>query len=646
MNNFSPRIQRPVLYLTALAILLGAQSIRVLLPSSVWYLYTTLGINVWLVVLSGYGTFALALAAPLLVRWLKPRGALWVAGVGLMLYRLVEQVSTMPALDVGAAIGGVVCFLWLLPLLFGRARAEGEAGLQAFALGFLLGLGLDTALRGLTGSLDLSWMPGPWPVLTMIVLVGVFGYALWHVARGEVVLLDEDFFPSLTLIGPGLLLFVQWLILQNQGWVATLTGWSPGAALSWIMLGNAGALLVATYALRNFRLRSTGWWLLLPGGALTLMLAFAAVPGWTFALGVLVGLVCAGVLLSMLVVHAHQPASRAGIVRVGFAFGLGLLLFYTLITLYYASFLAPVQFPRSALAPLAGGALTLCAVAAARQRLAQLVRQPPNWIPALGGALLLLVSLGVLLFEAWHTPRPSPPKGYPVRVMTYNIRAAYGLDGRQDIEAVARVIEGAGTEIVALQEISRGWLLDGSTDLLPLLSRRLNMPYTTMGASADPIGGNAILSRYPILATGQGDLPRMDTLVGRGYLWAQIDLGAGETLLVFTTHLHHEPERNDVRMAQVETVLNAWNGQPQVVLLGDLNAIPGSPEMRMILDAGFVDTWAEAGHGEVNTSFGRHPNWRIDWILHTPDLVARDVEIIESPASDHSAVVATIARKP
>jgi endonuclease/exonuclease/phosphatase family metal-dependent hydrolase len=646
MDNFVPRIQRSVLYLTALAILLGAQSIRVLLPSSVWYLGATLGMNIWLVVLFGYGTFALALAVPLLVKWLKPRGALWVAGVGLMLSRLVEQVSTMPALDVGAAIGGVVCFLWLLPLLFGRAKADGESGLQAFALGFLLGLSLDTALRGLTGTLDLSWIPGLWPVLTMIVLVGVFGYTLWHVARGEGTLVDGDFLASLTLIGPGLLLFFQWLILQNQGWVATLTGWSPGAALSWITLGNAGALLVATYALRNFWLRSTGWWLLLPGGALTLALVCAAVPGWIFAFGVLVGLVSAGVLLSRLVIQAQQPVSRASIKRVGFAFGLGSLLFYTLITLYYASFLAPVQFPRSALASLAGIGLTMCAVVAARQRLAQLVRQPPNWIPALGGALLLLVSLGVLLFDAWHTPRPSLPKGYPVRVMTYNIRAAYGLDGRQDIEAVARVIEGAGTEIVALQEISRGWLLDGSTDLLPLLSRQLNMPYTTMGASADPIGGIAILSRYPILATGQGDLPRLDTLVGRGYLWAQIDLGAGETLLVFTTHLHHEPERNDVRMAQVEAMLNAWNGQPQVVLLGDMNAIPGSPEMQMILDAGFVDTWAEAGHGEVNTSFGGHPNWRIDWILHTPDLVARDVEVIESRASDHSAVVATIARKP
>jgi endonuclease/exonuclease/phosphatase family metal-dependent hydrolase len=643
MHNFRPNLKRSTLILVALTLLFGAQSIRVLLSSFVWYLYTTLGMNVWRVVQAGYGTFALALAAPLLVRWLKPRGALWVAGAGLMLCRLVEQVSTLPAVDMWAAIGGSVCFLWLLPLLFGQAQADGEDGLQAFALGFLLGLSLDTALRGLTGTLDLSWIPGLWPVLTMIALVGAFGYALWHAARGAVTVMDEGSLASLRLIGPGLLLFVQWLILQNQGWVATLTGWSPGAALSWIMLGNVGALLAATYALRNFRLRSTGWWRLLPGGALTLMLAFAAVPGWTFALGVLVGLVSAGLLLAVLVGEVRQPASRAGIVRVGFAFGLGSLLFYTLVTLYYVSFLALVPFPRSALAPLAGAGLTLCAVVAARQRPHLRVPQAPNrrslwdWTPARLGALLLVLPLGVLMADALSAPKPAPGTGYPVRVMTYNIRSAYGMDGRQDVEAVARVIEGAGTQVVVLQEIARGWLLNGDTDLFSLLSRRLNMPYTVMGAVTDPLSGNAILSRYPILAAGQGDLPRLDTLVGRGYLWAQIDLGAGETLLVFTSHLHHEPERNDVRIAQVGALLSAWGARPHTVLLGDLNAVSGSPEIHMLLDAGFEDAWAEAGHGD------RPP---IDWIFHTPDLIAREVTTIVSRASDHFAVVATIAPRP
>jgi len=633
------------MFLVALTLLFGAQSMRVLIPSLVLYLYSTLHVNVWVVVVMGYGTFALAFMAPLLVRLFTPRGALGMAGAGLMLCRVVEQISTVPAVDVGAAIGGTACFLWLLPLLFGRARADGDEGVQAFILGFLLGLSLDTALRGLTGTLDLSWIPGPWPILTMIALASVFGYVLWRPARSELSLVGEGPRLSLVLIGPGLLLFIQALVFQNQGWVAQLTGWSSGAALSWIMLGNVGALIAASYAWRNFWLRSTRWWLLAPGGALTLTLIFAAFPGWTFALGVLVGLVSSGLLLAIVLGEFREPDSRAGIRRVSFGFGLGLLLFYILITLYYISFLVPVPIPRAALAPAAGIGLTLCALVAAGQRPLGRAAQTSNEKSVRWSALLMILPVSILILEALPRPKPILEKGFPVRVMTYNIHGAYGLDGRQNVEAIAQVIEGAGTDVVVLQEIERGWVLEGSTDLLPLLSRRLHMPYTVMDTPTDPIAGNAILSRYPIVATGQGSLPRLDTLVGRGYAWAQIDLGAGEELRVFVTHLHHEPERSDVRIEQIGALLQALGKQPYTILAGDLNAVPGSPEIQMILDTGFVDAWAEAGHGEVNTSVGRQPNWRIDWIVHTPDLIAHDIEVVESQASDHSAVVATIALK-
>ena len=636
MHHVRLPMKRSTLALTALSLLFGAQSLRVLLPSLVWYWGATLGMSVWQVVLYAYAPIVLALAAPLLVGRLKPRGALWVVGAGLMLCRLVVQVSTPPDARVWAALGGSACSLGLLLLLFGWARAEGEDGLQTFVLGLLLGLSLDTALRGLTGTLDLSWIPGPWPWLIVIALVGAFGYALWRITRNEVSLQDEDFLSSLPLIGLGPLLFAEWQILQNQGWAATLTGWSPGLALGWIMLGNVGALLAASYAFTSFRLRSTSWWLLLPGGALTLALLFAEEPGWTFALGLLVGLVSAGALLAVIAGEVRQPAARAGVMRAGFALWLGLLLLGTLVMLYYLSFgVRLLPFPRSALAPLAGGGLTLCAVGATWLRSRVRAALAPKWTAARLCALLLLAPLGVLMADALRAPRPAPAKGYPVQLMTYNIRSAYGMEGRQDVEAIAQVIEGAGTQVVVLQELSRGWFLNGSTDLFALLSRRLNMPYTVMGAATDPLFGNAILSRYPILASGQGDLPRLDTLIGRGYVWAQIDLGAGETLLVIGAHL--EPGHADARLAQTEALIDNWAAQPKTVLAGDMNALPGSPEIQMIVEAGFVDVWVEAGHED-------RP--RIDWIFHTPELIARDAQMIGSQASDHPAVVASIAPRP
>ncbi|MCI0574586.1 MAG: endonuclease/exonuclease/phosphatase family protein, partial [Chloroflexi bacterium] len=610
-----PTVNWPALGLTALTVLLGAQLLRVFLPALVWHWGANLGLSYWLVVACAYTPTILALAAPALARWLQPRGALWAAGAVLVLCRLLVQLSTTTTIDVWAAMAGTTSFYLLLILLSGQARARGEGGWPAFALGLLFGLALDTALRGLTGTLDLSWIPGLWSLLVVIALVGAFVYTLWQETRAGVPLADAPFSTSLPLIGLGLLLFVQWQLLQSQGWLATLSGWSPAAAFGWLALGNTGALLAAAYTLANERLRSTWWWSLLAGSALVVALAMAAVPGWAAAAGVLVALVSAGLLLAVIAGEARPSSVPAGITRAGFAVWLGLFLFNVFVMLYYFSLAVPLlPFPRAALVPLAGAGLALCAIRAAWRRSpapgpGALLRPAARL-----GLLLLLAPAAFWLADSSSAPVEATAHGYPVRVMTYNVRSAYGRAGRQDVEAIAQVIENAGTEVVALQELPRSGMLSGTSDLLSLLARRLDMPYTVMGAATDPVFGNAILSRYPILDSGWDNLPHLDSLIGRGYVWAEIELGGGQTLLVVGAHL--STERAEIRLAQVEALLQAWPPRPRLAFLGDMNARPGSQEIERILDAGFVDAWAETGQAE-------RP--RIDWIFHTPDLVASDV---------------------
>ena len=632
-------MNKALLGLTTLTVVLGAQLLRVLLSTLIWHWGANLGLSSGWVVTCAYAPTLLALAAPALARRMGPRGALWAAGAGLALGRLAVQFSTTTTVDVWAALAGVTAFYVLLILLAGRAG--GEAGRPALVLGLLFGLGLDTALRGLTGTLDLSWIPGLWPNLAVIALVGAFGYSLWQATRGDGRLADATFPNSLPLAGLGPLLFVQWQLLQSQGWLATLTGWSPAAALAWLTLGNGGALVAAAITLATPRSRST-WWSPLPaGGALTVALALAAVPGWGAAVSFLAGLGIAGFLLA--VIYGEGPPAAApagitpaGITRAAFAVWLGLLLFIVFLTFYYFSLLVPLlPFSRAALVPLAGVGLTLCAAWAARRR--SPAPAPGGLLrPALGLALLLLPApAAVGLAEALRTPVAPLAGGYPVRVMTYNVRSAFGRPGGLDVEAIARAIEEAGTEVVALQELSRGGMLAGNSDLLALLSRRLEMPYMVMGAASDPVFGNAILSRYPIVDGGSGSLPQLDSLVGRGYVWAELALGGGERLLVVNTHLGTEGAK--LRMAQVGALLQAWPAQPRMALLGDMNARPGSREIRMILEAGFVDAWAETGQAEPG---------RIDWIFHTPDLVAGSVMMVESTASDHPPIVATLSVRP
>jgi endonuclease/exonuclease/phosphatase family metal-dependent hydrolase len=79
------------------------------------------------------------------------------------------------------------------------------------------------------------------------------------------------------------------------------------------------------------------------------------------------------------------------------------------------------------------------------------------------------------------------------------------------------------------------------------------------------------------------------------------------------------------------------------VLVGDLNAEPEWLQVEELLAAGWVDTWSEAGSGPGYTANAADPQYRIDYVFATPDLVTVGVEVIESQASDHFAVVADLA---
>ncbi|WP_446218972.1 endonuclease/exonuclease/phosphatase family protein [Micromonospora sp. IBHARD004] len=50
-----------------------------------------------------------------------------------------------------------------------------------------------------------------------------------------------------------------------------------------------------------------------------------------------------------------------------------------------------------------------------------------------------------------------------VRVVAYNIRMGFGLDGRLDLDGLARAVTGSRPDVVVLSEVDRGWLLNGAT---------------------------------------------------------------------------------------------------------------------------------------------------------------------------------------
>lgn len=261
------------------------------------------------------------------------------------------------------------------------------------------------------------------------------------------------------------------------------------------------------------------------------------------------------------------------------------------------------------------------------------------WL-ALGLSILLLV-LPVAGVLTWRETKVTAGDGFPIRIMTYNLHNGFNTDGYLDMETLARVIEENHPDIVALQEVSRGWLVSGRLDMLTWLSQRLDMSYVS-GPTADSLWGNAILSRYPIIEFNSYELPPRDLFILRGFTSAVIDIGGGDSLQVIATHFHHLEEDSNIRQLQSPVIINYWNKADRTIVLGDLNAEPNAPETEMLYQAGLVDALAEAEPSATYTFHSADLYQRIDYIWVSPDLVIKEASVMFSDASDHLPIIALI----
>jgi endonuclease/exonuclease/phosphatase family metal-dependent hydrolase len=235
-----------------------------------------------------------------------------------------------------------------------------------------------------------------------------------------------------------------------------------------------------------------------------------------------------------------------------------------------------------------------------------------------------------------------------VRVATYNIHHGVGLDGRLDLDRIALVLEREHADLVGLQEVDRHFSSrSGHADQGQWLADRLGMT-VVFGANMDldpPESGqprrgygSAVLSRYPVEAPAHRLLARAAGTEQRGVVSVRVNV-SGRPVAFCTTHLEHTSR--GLRRRQVAGLLEqVADGPTSAVVVGDLNATPHSPEVRALLGT-LRDAWA-AGRGDGNTHRAERPRRRIDYVLHTPDLVAERAHVAGGDGSDHLAVVADL----
>ncbi|MEO7613495.1 MAG: endonuclease/exonuclease/phosphatase [Streptosporangiaceae bacterium] len=543
-----------------------------------------------------------------------PRSLVAVGVGGLLLTRLLAQ-----ALSPGVALGalGAACGMLALTALYESSRGLSGVG---FATAAIAGLAVDTSLRMAFGTWDPIWRSGPVPWAVCLVVVAVGGAALAReLGSGMIAPPAISWRDALGAAALGPFMALQVLVLSSPAFVA-----SSG----WLSLTNAHVVLIAGQALAlaflasGLAVRAVPGGLCVLGGTL-LGLAAASVAG-TYALNgnlVVIALIPAQILAAwLLAVACRAPLRRASArparetgassgpvwrVDVGAAAGgfalLAILVPYTLNPSH------PLPFPNNALSGAAGVLLGLLAAIAAARGGPLPARAPLRALVAAGASLVLLA--GTAIF-AWTAPDvPAATRAGDLRLVSYNIRQAM-VEGDLDPEHVARSIEAQKPSVVLLQDVGRGAVASGTTDLGVWLSRRLGMRLV-WGPGTDSQYGNAILTRLGVETSGRGRMFSGEEV--RGYVWARIPLPGG-SVDVWTTRLAAGADQTESRAGEVTEIVKAWSGAPRTVLAGDLSALQRSPEL-----AGLTE-----GTG-LRRAPGSLEQDRADGVFGTDDLIFSDV---------------------
>lgn len=232
-----------------------------------------------------------------------------------------------------------------------------------------------------------------------------------------------------------------------------------------------------------------------------------------------------------------------------------------------------------------------------------------------------------------------------LRVMSYNIHHAEGLDAKLDVERIARVITDAAPDIVGLQEVDRGTERIQKRDLPAELARLTGMTVHFEKNIPHQGGeyGNAVLSKFPIKRAKNTHLKSFANGEQRGVQQLVLDV-RGREVLFMNTHLdaRRDPAEREHSATELRAIVAAAGSVP-VILVGDFNAVPSAPSV-MAVAAVLTDTWSALYPDQPGYTIPvRTPARRIDYIWITPaSVVPLKMWVPVSEASDHLPIIADL----
>ena len=221
-----------------------------------------------------------------------------------------------------------------------------------------------------------------------------------------------------------------------------------------------------------------------------------------------------------------------------------------------------------------------------------------------------------------------------LKLLSYNIQAGIRTSRYREyvtrswrLDAIADLV--GEYDLVGLQEVDVGSLRSGFVNQAKYLATHAGFPYwrhqgnRKVGLIAH--AGNGVLARHAPVRVHEHRLP--GAIPGRGALVLEFGDGPGALWLVV---LHLALGRR-ARAAQLRYVAHLIDQHPNVVVMGDLNTEPDSPEL--------LDFLSRANLMLPDRSILTFPSWRpqraIDHILVSPGMDIESLDVLPATFSDH-----------
>jgi endonuclease/exonuclease/phosphatase family metal-dependent hydrolase len=226
--------------------------------------------------------------------------------------------------------------------------------------------------------------------------------------------------------------------------------------------------------------------------------------------------------------------------------------------------------------------------------------------------------LSLFTLPAWSADQ----KPYPLRVIAYNIYAGKGWPADRPLTKHAARAGQMARRLAMELALYNPDIVNFSESPSEAMAQEI-AGYLGMHHVRFPSGGNwpgTLLSKFEILNPENVPLgfERPQALFTRHWGRGTISLPDGESVIVHSAHLFPGPDPT-TRLKEIRAMLDAMKNDlasgKSMLLMGDLNHQPDAEEYKLLIDAGWIDSFSRAGQGDRLTFKSDRPEKRIDYIL-------------------------------